>query len=135
MTAARTRPGRVLVGAVIVAFGLPTIVALAIVTVVGIPFGVGLLLALPLLYAVGYVSLAWSAGRVIRPRSATALTAFLVGWAIVRALAVVPFLEGLLWFPGAALGLGVLLAGAWDARQPSAASRTTAPSVHRVPAP
>lgn len=121
LTTAQTQPGRALVGGLVVAIGLPVIAVLAILTVVGIPFGVGLLLAFALLYAVGYVTVAWLVGRVIRPRQASQLVVFMVGWMIVRALALVPFLEGLLWFPGAALGLGVLGVAAWNARRPSGA--------------
>lgn len=117
----RTRPGQAAVGALIVAVGLPALAVVAILTVVGIPFGVGLLLAFAMLYSVGYVAIAWMAGRLIRPRTASQLEAFVIGWVIVRAIAVVPFLEGLLWFPGAAFGLGALFAAAWSARQTPAA--------------
>jgi hypothetical protein len=120
-TVLQTRPGLVAGAVAIVAVALPVVAVLALVTVVGIPFGAGLLLPVPLLYAVGYVGFAWLAGRIIRPRPASQLASFVVGWAIVRAVALVPFLDGLLWFPGAAFGLGVLVAAAWNAGQPSAA--------------
>jgi hypothetical protein len=100
---------------------MPLAAVLAIATVVGIPFGVGLLLAFALLYSVGYVGLAWLAGRIIRPGPGAELSAFAVGWVILRLAALLPVLEGLLWFPGAAIGLGVLGAAAWNASHPSAA--------------
>lgn len=124
----RTHPARVLVGTGVAAVGLPVAAVLAIVTVVGIPFGVGLLLALALLYAVGYVTVAWLVGRAVRPGPAATLQAFAIGWVILRVLAVVPFLEGLLWFPGAAIGLGVLGAAAWNARGASAVTPPTVPT-------
>lgn len=133
-TVLQTRPGLVAGAAAIVAVALPVVAVLALVTAVGTPFGAGLLLALPLLYAVGYVGLAWLAGRIIRPLPASQFAAFVVGWAIVRAVALVPFLEGLLWFPGAAFGLGVLVAAAWNAGQPSASpTHRSAPPVGAHP--
>lgn len=133
LATARTHPTHVLVGTIVAAVGLPVVAVLAIVTIVGIPFGVGLLLALALLYAVGYVALAWLAGRVVRPGPVGTMQAFAIGWVILRVLAVVPFLEGLLWFPGAAVGLGVLGAAAWNAR--GASSAITPPTVPTAGAP
>jgi hypothetical protein len=46
---------------------------------------------------------------------------------VLRVLAFVPFLEGLLWFPGAAAGLGALGAAAWNGRR--ASSAITPPTV------
>jgi hypothetical protein len=40
---------------------------------------------------------------------------------VAIAIAVAPFLEGLLWFAGTAFGLGALCAAAWSARQTPAA--------------
>ena len=40
-------------------FGLPLLAILALVTLVGIPLGLGLLAALGLLYAIGYSASAW----------------------------------------------------------------------------
>jgi hypothetical protein len=121
LTTFRTRPAEALAGAAVAIIGLPALAVLAILTVVGIPFGVGLLLALALLYAVGYVALAWLAGRAIRPGPGSELSAFAIGWVILRVVGLLPVFEGLLWFPGAAVGLGVLAAAAWHARRPSSA--------------
>jgi hypothetical protein len=121
LTTARTQPAGVLAGVAVGMIGLPAIAVLAIITVVGIPFGVGLVLAFALLYSVGYVAVAWLAGRAIRPGPGSELSAFAVGWVILRVAALVPIIEGLLWFPGAAVGLGVLGAAVWYARRPSSA--------------
>lgn len=116
---ARTRQGAALGWAAAVAIGMPVVAVIAIFTVVGIPFGVGLLLAFALLYSVGYVAAAWLTGRLIRPQLRSRLAAFMIGWVLFRIAAMVPFLDGLLWFPGAAVGLGVLCAAAWHARTTS----------------
>ncbi|HSK96890.1 MAG TPA: hypothetical protein VK891_09765, partial [Euzebyales bacterium] len=108
----RTRPGAALGWGAAIAFGLPAVAVIAILTVVGIPFGVGLLLAFALLYSVGYVTAAWIAGRLIRPQLTSRLLAFVIGWVLFRAVALVPIADGLLWFPGAAVGLGALCAAA-----------------------
>lgn len=112
----RTQLGTAVGWAAAVAIGMPVVAVIAILTVVGIPFGVGLLLAFALLYSVGYVTAAWLTGRLIRPQLDSRLAAFLIGWVLFRVAALVPVVDGLLWFPGAALGLGVLCAAAWHAR-------------------
>jgi hypothetical protein len=122
MSTARTRPGAAFGWAVAVAIGMPVVAVIAILTVVGIPFGVGLLLAFALLYSVGYVTAAWLAGRLISPQLDSRLAAFVIGWVLFRVAALVPVLDGLLWLPGAALGLGVLCAAAWHARTTSDSS-------------
>jgi len=122
---ARTQPGASLGWAAAIAIGLPIVAVIAILTVVGIPFGVGLLLAFALLYSVGYVAAAWLTGRLIRPQLDSRLAAFLIGWALFRIAALVPVVDGLLWFPGAAIGLGVLCAAAWHARTAADTPLTT----------
>jgi hypothetical protein len=117
---ARTRLGATLGWGAAIAIGLPVVAVIAILTVVGIPFGVGLLLAFALLYSVGYVTAAWVAGRLIRPQLQSRLAAFMIGWVLFRVVALVPLADGLLWFPGAAVGLGALCAAAWHARTTSA---------------
>lgn len=86
---------------------LPVLGVLACVTLVGLPFGVGLLLALFPLYAIGYATTAFVLGRLIikGPR----IPAFLVGLLILRALALIPFAGGLVGLLAMIFGLGVLL--------------------------
>ena len=68
----------------VVVIGLPMLAFIALVTLVGIPFGLGLLLALLPLGALGYVTGAWVLGRaLVGPPGRTAV-AFLAGWAILR---------------------------------------------------
>ena len=119
-------------GALLV-FGLPILAVIALVTLVGIPLGVGLLLALVPLYSVGYVTGAWLLGRrIIKPPTSRFL-AFLVGWAILRVLALDP---GARW-PRLAGRDGVRTRGP-DRRRlarapplPSGAARRAARRTHR----
>jgi cytoskeletal protein CcmA (bactofilin family) len=89
-------------------FGLPLLAIIALVTVVGIPLGLGLGAALLLIFALGYSATAWILGRsIVREPTAWAV-AFLAGWAILRVVALIPILGGLVWFVAVAFGLGAL---------------------------
>ena len=114
---ARTSTGPAIGMGLAVFFGLPVAALLAIVTLVGIPLGIVALLALLPLYAIGYTTSAYLLGRaIVRPPTGRAL-AFLAGWGILRALALVPWLGGLVWFGAAVFGLGALTVALWRARQ------------------
>jgi hypothetical protein len=105
----------------VVFIGLPVVAVLALVTLVGIPLGLGILLALVPIYTIGYVTSVWLLGRwIVKPPTSPYL-AFLLGWLIFLGLALVPALGGVLWFLGAVFGLGVLVVGARSAARPSAA--------------
>jgi hypothetical protein len=111
----------------VVFIGLPVVAVLALVTLVGIPLGLGILLALVPIYTVGYVTSVWLLGRrIVKPPTSPSL-AFLLGWVILRGLALVPALGGVLWFLGAVFGLGVLVVSARRAgRSPEAPSQPAA---------
>ena len=114
---ARTSTGPAIGMGLAVFFGLPVAALLSIVTLVGIPLGIVFLLALLPLYAIGYTTSAWVLGRaLVRPPAGRAL-AFLAGWGILRALALVPVLGGLVWFGAAVFGLGALTVALWHSRR------------------
>ena len=114
--AGRTQVGGAIGWGLLVFLALPLLGIIALVTVVGIPLGIGLLAALGLIYAVGYSAGAWILGRsLVRGRTAW-IVAFLAGWAILRVLALVPVLGGLLWFAAVVFGLGALIVAIWRAR-------------------
>jgi hypothetical protein len=95
LEAGRTQVGPAIGWGLLVFFGLPVLAVMALVTVVGIPLGLGLLAALGLLYALGYGVSAWILGRsLLRPPSAW-VVAFLVGWGILRLVALVPIITTL----------------------------------------
>jgi hypothetical protein len=101
-------------------FGLPILGVIALVTIVGIPLGLGLLAALILIYAIGYAASAWILGRRIVHEPTGWFLAFLAGWAILRVAALVPVLGGLVWFAAVVFGLGALLVAIWRTRSESA---------------
>jgi hypothetical protein len=89
--------------------GLPLLVLLALVTVVGIPFAIGLGLALVPLAAVGYVTGAWVLGRrMVGPPPERRFVAYLAGWAVLRAAALVPVIGALVFLVTALFGVGAL---------------------------
>ena len=97
--------------------GLPLVCVLLFLTVVGIPFGVGLMLALALIYATGYTLGAWIVGRTVMREPTSRLVAFLVGWAILRGLALIPFIAGLAGAIAVVIGLGVIAVAIWRSRR------------------
>jgi hypothetical protein len=93
-------------------FLIPIAAVLLLVTIVGIPLGVFVLLALALLYTVGYVTGAHAFGRMLVKRSGSALPPFLAGLGILRLIALVPILGGVTWFVVSVVGLGILAVSA-----------------------
>jgi len=114
---ARSTVGKSLLVGLALLILLPLLALLALVTIVGIPLGLVLLLAFVLLLAIGYVSAAWAIGRrILKPPKARIL-AFLVGLVLLRLLALVPFVGGLISFLATLLGLGALALAAGRARK------------------
>jgi len=85
---------------------LPVAAVLACVTILGLPFGIGLLLALFPLFGIAYVTSAFVVGRLII--KGARIPAFLVGLLILRLLALIPFAGGLVGLLAVIFGLGVL---------------------------
>jgi len=121
---------------VAIAIGAPLLAFLALVTLVGIPFGVALLLAAIPVLLVAYSTSAWLVGRrVLRNRSTSPWSALVVGWGILRVLALIPVAGALAGLAATVVGLGALAVALWRARRPGApAARPEAPATGR-PAP
>jgi hypothetical protein len=105
--AARTRLGASIGWGAGLFFLLPIGSVLLLVTVVGLPLGIFLLLALAFIYTLGYVVATIAVGGRIMQSSAR-FVSFLVGWVLLRLVALIPFLGGWLWFLGCVWGLGLL---------------------------
>jgi hypothetical protein len=134
--AARERLGATIGWGVAIAIGVPLLAILALVTLVGIPFGVALLLAAIPVLLVAYATTAWIVGRrVLRNRSESPWAALLAGWAILRVLALIPVAGALVGLAATVVGLGTLTVALWRARKPGAPpARPEAPATSR-PAP
>jgi cytoskeletal protein CcmA (bactofilin family) len=93
--------------------GIPIVAALVGATIVGLPLAGLLLLAVLPLYALGYVTSAWMLGRRILSGRRDRFVPFLIGFLILRIIALIPFLGGLVGICATAFGLGALGLAAW----------------------
>ena len=129
--AVRERLGATIGWGVVIAIGLPLLAVLALVTLVGIPFGIALLLAAIPVLVVAYATAAWLVGRrVLRNRSESPWAALFAGWGILRLLALIPIAGELVGLAATVVGLGALAVALWRARRasgPIAEPRTPAP--------
>jgi hypothetical protein len=110
--AGRSRTGAAVGWGLLLFFGLPIISILLLVTLVGIPLGIVLLLAIAPIYALAYTVAAYFLGRRIIGPPRSRFLAALVGIAVLRILALIPFVGGLTWFAATVFGLGLLLVAA-----------------------
>jgi hypothetical protein len=127
--AVRERLGASIGFGALVFFLLPIVAILLLVIVVALPLGLFVLLALGLLYTIGYVAGAHAAGRQIVKDPTSRFLAFLAGWGILRVLALVPVLGGLAWTLASIFGFGVL----WVASRRAAAEPMQAQAVPPPP--
>jgi hypothetical protein len=134
--AVREHLGATIGWGVAIAIGVPLLAILALVTLVGIPFGVALLLAAVPVLLLAYATAAWIVGRrVLRNRSTSPWAALLAGWGILRLVALIPVAGALVGFAATVVGLGALTVALWQARTPRApAAGPEAPTAGR-PAP
>jgi cytoskeletal protein CcmA (bactofilin family) len=123
--AVRERLGATIGSGVAIAIVVPVLAILALVTVVGIPLGVALLLAVIPVLLVAYTTAAWIVGRrVLRNRSSSAWAALFAGWGILRVLALIPVAGGLVGLAAMVVGLGALAVALWRARRTGAPAAT-----------
>jgi Polymer-forming cytoskeletal len=119
---------------VLVAIALPLVAVLALVTLVGIPFGVALLLALVPVMLVAYVTAAWLLGRRLVRAPRSRWLALLAGWGILRVVALIPVVGFLVGLVATVIGLGALLVALWHARGPEAAAPAPEAPIRSAPA-
>jgi hypothetical protein len=92
--------------------GVPLAAFVAIGILVGIPLGLGVLLALGLVYWLGYTVGAYALGRRLVAAPTHRVLAFLAGFGILRAMALIPVVAGLAWLAATVWGLGALVIAA-----------------------
>ncbi len=123
-----------------IAFGVvagivgPAIALIAIASLIGLPFGLGLGGGLVALAGLGYVTSALCLGRsMIKPTTTGGrIGAFFAGFGILRAIAIIPGLGAIVGFIATVFGIGVLVNAAWRASRSSSPSDGTPAS---APAP
>jgi cytoskeletal protein CcmA (bactofilin family) len=112
----------------------PIVAVLVLVTIVGIPFGLGMLSGLNVLAPLGYVASSLILGRLmVKGRSTGArIGAFFAGFGILRAVALLPGLGVIAWLLVCIYGLGALTQAAWRAGrvrpEPSSAPAEPSPT-------
>lgn len=129
--ASRERLGGAIGFGVAVFFLLPIVAVLFLVVVVAIPLGLFLLLALALLYTVGYVAGAHALGRRLVKPPTSRFAAFLAGWAILRVFGFIPLVGSIVWTLTSIFGLGVL----WVAARRSSPVPVPEPPAMPLPPP
>lgn len=116
-------------------FGLPILAVVAMLTVVAGLAGFSLLLALVLVYLVGYTAGALALGRALLKPPRARFVAFLAGFAILRAAALVPVLGGLLFVLAAGWGIGACVVAAFRAGRGRSAAGVASPPNATPPVP
>ena len=111
-------------------FALPIVAVFFLVTVIALPLGLFAMLALGLIYTVGYVAGAHAIGRLLVKTPTSRFLAFLAGLGLLRVLALIPVLGGLAWTLASIFGLGVL----WVASRRASGEPTPAQEVPPTPA-
>lgn len=112
----RERVGPTIAIGIAIAIALPVAIAIAGVTLVGLPLALVLLLALLPLGAIAYTATAWVLGRRVLGPPRHRVLSFLVGLAILRALALVPILSLFVGLVAVILGFGLIGAAIGAAR-------------------
>ena len=95
---------------------LPLAAVLAVLTLVGLPLGLGVLLGLFLLFSIGFAWSVFVIGRALWHPPRSRWVALAIGWAIVAAISAIPVVGAIAWFAGAAFGLGAMTIATWRAR-------------------
>ncbi len=115
-SAARSAPLASVGWGIVLAIGLPLLAVLAAATILGLPLGLSLLLALAFVFLVGATWSIWSVGRALVREPRSRWLAFLAGWGIALAVSLVPYLNAAAWTVASIYGLGAMTVAVWRAR-------------------
>jgi hypothetical protein len=96
--------------------GIPILAILAIASLVALPLGLVVALALALAAFAGYALAAYALGCLVWTAPTRQVVAFLIGWAILRLVALIPFVSGVTFLLAGAFGLGAAAVATWRAR-------------------
>lgn len=97
------------------AIALPALSALLLLSLVALPLGLVVTLALAFLLYVAYTWSVWVLGRVV-VKDRGRVPAFLAGWAIARVVGLIPVVSGITFGLAATFGLGATAVAIWRAR-------------------
>lgn len=96
---------------------IPTAALAATASVLGLPFGLAVLLGLGLVWLVGQAAAVWAIGRLVVREPRSRAGAVLVGWLIATVVGLVPYLNVAWWLLGSVAGLGAIVVAAWRVRR------------------
>jgi hypothetical protein len=102
---------------ILLALSVPVTAVALVVSVLGLPLGLALVLSLGLWWLIGLTWAAWCAGRGLVHAPRGRATAFVAGWAILAAVGLVPILNAAAWTLAPVLGLGAMVVAVWHARR------------------
>jgi hypothetical protein len=117
------------------ALGLPVVAGIALFTIVATLAAGGLFLALALIYTFAYTVGALALGRALVKAPRHRFLAFLAGFAILRIIALIPFLAGLCFLIVAGWGLGAITVASFRAGRASGAPASSAGAGGGAPMP
>lgn len=132
-SAARTAPFASAGWGILLALGLPLVAVAAMVTIVGLPLGLAIVLAMSLLFLIGYAWAVFAIGRLMVREPRSRWLALLAGWAVAAAVGLVPFLNLAAWALGGMFGFGAMIVAVWRARAPRKVGRHRAGTIPREP--
>lgn len=101
---------------ILVAIALPIAAVALVISVLGLPLGLALLLSFGLWWLVGLTWATWCAGRGLVRGPRGRIPSFLAGWAILAAVGLVPILNVAVWTLAPTVGLGAMLVAVWRSR-------------------
>ena len=104
---------------------LPIVSIVAAATILGLPLALALLLGIGLLWLTGMAWVTWIVGRALVKGPRSRWASLFAGWGIGSAVGLVPFINVVWWILGGAFGLGAMIVASWRARS------TPAPSEHQ----
>ena len=123
--AGRSAPWAALGWGVAGAIALPSLAVAAIAAVVGLPLGLGVLLALMLFALVGAVITVHTVGRAILGDRRRPATAFVTGWGIATVVGLVPYVSGVVFVATSVFGVGEVVVAVWRARRRACGATAT----------
>jgi hypothetical protein len=132
-SAARTAPFASSGWGIALLVALPTVAIAATASIVGIPFGLALVLGLGLVWLLGLGATTYVIGRAVIRAPRSRVGALFVGWAIGSVVGLVPVLNLAWWVLGGMFGLGATTVAVWRTR--GLARHRLGGIVHRHPEP
>ncbi|MGZ4131933.1 MAG: polymer-forming cytoskeletal protein [Actinomycetota bacterium] len=106
---------------------VPVAAVALVVSVLGLPLGLAVLLASGLLWLFGIASATWALGRLVVREPGSRLGAVGAGWGIGVVIGLVPVLNAVWWALAGIVGLGATIVAVWRTRahaRPRADERT-----------